>query len=154
MILLTAVAVLVTGVSSLAFMLEPPRTKSHGSTNLGVRHPAAALVDSVTPDVPQRTAPQAIDVQLNCTESRHEFDRSIAQVRLSGAPCATGKIHIVSSEIRNDANGFSATVFHPTDTSYTTDYITLSPGENRIRVFHQFNQGGHEERDYIIQRRQ
>ena len=104
---------------------------------------------------------QALDFILPC-EGNSKFAKNVVQVRLSGELCAlkpVGKARaklpkrdIASTEIRNEANGFSATVFYPKANAFTTDYMTLSPGTNRIRILHILKQGGRDEREYTIER--
>lgn len=95
---------------------------------------------------------QALDVTLDCAgkpESR--FENAINQIRLSGQICQPEQ-EILSSEIRNEANNTSATVFFPTASSYTTDYIALATGSNRIRILNILKSGAREEREFLVER--
>lgn len=95
---------------------------------------------------------QAIEVKIGCSGPQTgTFDDSVNQMRFSGKVCATGE-EISSSEIRNEANGTSATVFFPTPTSFTTDYVALAPGQNRIRILNFLKNGLKEERAFVVER--
>lgn len=160
MILLTLTAVVLTGFTSTYFLLQPPRSligqaKIEAAAS-SPRDPASVIAPIEHPigfgTTAPRAIPKAVDLDLACDTSKLVYDNSVAQIRLTGAPCSDAKAVFVSSEIRNEANGFSATVFHPTGSTFTTDYISLSPGLNHIRVLHQFVKGAREEREYIIER--
>ena len=155
--------VMVTGLGSLAmaFMLQPPKPlreakKAPLTPNALIVHDArspasveeSAKVAPLTLDALNHF--QAVDLTLPCKGvMRTHFKNSVMQVRLIGQPCRPGRT--VSSEILNTANSFSATVFYPNDRTFTTDYITLRTGTNRIRIVHQMDKGN-EEREYIIER--
>lgn len=154
----TGLAVLFTGLCSLYFLLQPPR--SLASTQLagqgsraesadGTRAPAAVKDGFSTEEsVPRH---QAVELNLPC-DGKTALDSNVAQVRLTGAPCENPKEEFASSSIKNEANGFSATVFHPTVRTFTTDYISLSPGLNAIKIQHVFKKGRKEDRTYVIER--
>lgn len=166
MILWTFAAVLVMGFGVAASVLNPPASVvlKHVKTQEQIQ---ASLVE--TPDrSPASQAPQfsalaiddkgqqAIDFTLPCDGALSRFASGVVQVRISGHLCdkpgARPARAISSSEIRNTTNGFSATVFFPKSDSFTTDYITLSPGKNQIRILHQLKAGGRVERDFVIER--
>ena len=155
--------VMVTGLGSIAmaFMLQPPKPL-RGTPKVPLT-PAALIVEDTRAPASvgenAKVAPlgldalnqfQAVDLTLPCKGvMRTHFKNSVTQVRLIGQTCRTGRT--VSSEILNTANSFSATVFYPTERTFTTDYITLRVGTNHIRIVHQMDKGS-EEREYIIER--
>lgn len=95
---------------------------------------------------------QAVDLTLQCKDAgKTSFAKGVAQVRLNGRACEPGA-EIASTEVRNDSNGFSATVFFPKPGKFLTDYITLAQGENKIRVLHVLKNGAREEHAYVIDR--
>jgi hypothetical protein len=164
MIIWTFVAVVVTGFAVAFSLLTPPSSVTLAKTKAVQqaalvepldRSPASVELEFSARPIDDQ-GQQALDFTLPC-EGKTKFAANVVQVRLSGSVC--GKVskksplrEIASSEISNAANGFSATVFYPNAKSFTTDYMTLVPGENRIRILHVFKQGGKETRDYIIER--
>ena len=101
------------------------------------------------------TLQQATDIELNCqTGKTHDgvlLASSIKQIRISGSSCVRGE-RIRSSEVINSANGFSATVFFPTPSTFTTDYISLHEGQNLIRITQIYSDGQRVSRVYVIGR--
>lgn len=78
------------------------------------------------------------NLEVQC-EKNPEQETTAAKVRLTGTLCGIGAgdaaSKLVSTQIVNHANRFSATVF--TDVSagkFSTDYIPLNAGRNSIRV--------------------
>lgn len=126
---------------------------------LNTRRPAAEQpapgVIAATSDRDDARHIQALDVTLDCdsknTKPEVHFENEANQLRISGKLCQPGE-EILSSEIRNEANNTTATVFFPTVASYTTDYIALAIGENRIRILNILKSGGREERELKIDR--
>lgn len=165
----TLVAVALTGVIVIASLLTPPssivleRKKlaqiSEPLVESADRSPASIETEFSATAIDEK-GQQALDFKLPC-EGSTKFSKSVVQVRLSGSLCETKKTtkvakaakrEIASTEIRNEANGFSATVFYPGKNQFTTDYMSLAPGANRIRILHVFKQGGKEEREFLIER--
>ena len=159
MIIWTLIAVLITGVGVFASVLQPPSTidrKRVVAHETKVELSAERSPSSVTPTYSALAiddkGSQAIDFTLPC-EGGGRFSKNVIQVRLSGRLCTKKKEMIETSEIRNVTNGFSATVFPGTQRdSFTTDYITLSSGENHIRIQHILKSGGKIDRDFVIVR--
>jgi hypothetical protein len=95
---------------------------------------------------------QAVDLTLKCAGAQsRQFANGVAQVRISGTPCHNNS-EFVSSEIYNEANATSATVFFPSSSRFITDYINLQPGSNNIHIIHTFKKGLTETRDFMITR--
>jgi hypothetical protein len=164
MILWTLVAVFAVGAGVIFSLLEPPRT-----LNIQYGAPVGPVAIVENPDrepasttssgkdaqfaavsLDGRGTRQAIDLNLPCT-GKSLFAPSVTQVRLIGSACG-GKLKIEKSDILNESNGFSATVFVTGTETFETDYISLSPGPNRIRIQHAFKSGEHEDREYLIER--
>ena len=111
---------------------------------------------------------QALELDVNCSDygpevQKKDVEAKYSHVRLTGNACLSAKSasrkskkrmekEIVSSEIRNDSNGFTATVFYPKSNKFTTDYIGLRAGLNKIHVAHIYNDGEREEHEYILRR--
>ncbi len=165
MMVWTFVAVVLTGVVVVSSLLSPPSTLVLERKKLALTEPLVETADRSPASVDSQFSAtaiddkgqQALDFTLPC-EGSTKFSKSVVQVRLSGSLCVkqTGRKsptrEIASTEIRNEANGFSATVFYPGKNRFTTDYMSLVPGTNRIRILHVFKQGGKEERDFLIER--
>lgn len=128
----------------------------------GQRQPAAAVPAHSVVSLDANDAFQAVDLSLSCKGPQYaSFTSGVTQVRLSGVLCLNDGVpvggqrsvqDIESSDIRNLSNGYSATVFHLERGGFTTDYISLKPGANRIRVAHTLKDGQTESREYIIKR--
>jgi hypothetical protein len=106
----------------------------------------------------EKTLRQAIEFDLLCPKKgakeepvTETLNSTVAQVRLTGSSCMKDR-EIASTEIKNEANGFSATVFATGPHSFTTDYISLVKGENKIRILHIFTKGGREEKQWVFKR--
>lgn len=149
------------GVLSATFLLEPPMTLKNGSHHSAAsearpNHRSPASIQKETfqgiGSAPSGSNGrfQAVEYELPCQDNETSFDESVAQVRLSGAPCVSGEI--VASEIKNLSNGFSATVFIRKPASFTTDYISLARGENKVSISHTFSNGSTETRAFVIRR--
>lgn len=144
-----------------AFMLQPPMPIGQNTGRIRDRQPASSIKDTPLPATPQAQAqiqaqrqsdvPQAIDLVVPCKGPVEKIlPTSIRQARLSGEVCATPSSKLESTEIINSANGYAATVFLSGPRSFTTDYISLRIGENRIRALHLYKTGEREEREYRL----
>ena len=89
---------------------------------------------------------QNIDIQCGSTE---ELQTSAIKVRLSGQLCKSPRslsnsdsAKLIKTQIYNDANKFSATVFADISSGkFSTDYIPLNTGKNPIHIEFEY-QGG------------
>ena len=110
---------------------------------------------------------QALEIEINCGDygpevQKKDVEAKFSHVRLTGNSCLSLKTtarrnlkkqsQIISSEIRNDSNGFTSTVFYPRSNQFTTDYIGLRTGLNKIHVAHTYSDGAREEHEYILHR--
>lgn len=151
MIIWTSVLVLGLGAVSFFVMVQPPRSltmKSAGAKKK-LRTPASAKELTALAVAPDKN--QVIDLQLECDQPAVEFPSTISQVRLIGKACGQFS-DFATTEIRNEANGYAATVFYPREGTFSSDYVTLSDGANKIRILHVFKRGGREERGLVINR--
>jgi hypothetical protein len=95
---------------------------------------------------------ETVDLKIPCGKiDKSTFAHSVIQARLTGLGCSS-ELDIESTEVRNETNNYSATVFHTNTHAYLTDYITLSQGDNKIRILHVYKNGSKEERSYTIVR--
>ena len=164
MILWTATLVVLVGFLSALTLLRPPPGFADAPEELVVqaeplapkgREPASinSAVKFDAMSLGGKENLQAVDLKIPCDGVQKTiFTQKVGQLRLKGDSCATENYLIKKSSIQNAANGFVATVFFPSQTSFTTDYISLANGINRIVIRHQFTNGKFEEREYIVER--
>lgn len=167
MILYTLTAVLVGGAGVVASVLTPPSSvvaRQQTVDRAALVQTAGRSPASAEPQFSSLTlddkGTQAVDFALPCEGAESRFSKNVVQVRLTGELCdvksnrsgRADKREIASSEIRNMTNGFSATVFYPKASSFTTDYMTLAPGQNHIKILHILKAGTRLERDFVIER--
>jgi len=168
MIIWTSVLVVVTGVFVVFTLLKPltpPEELAYSRAFLRIRKqalsktrrpfpvPARSPVDSdqrvpashTAGPVAWEISREAVEVHLDCRpDSEIRLSKDAKQLRLNGSVCKRNT-EITESEIRNESNGFSATVFKTAATSFTTDYISLQKGLNKIRILHYLKNGAREE---------
>jgi hypothetical protein len=154
---------------AMAPPVAPPKAQAQAETGEpdgATRSPASqspdALAYAAIPLDEKNTA-QAVDLTLPCPSASAKasgrpdptmnktFGAAVKQIRLTGQACGQKRTP-ASTEILNEANGFSATVFHPDDKSFTTDYISLAPGQNRIRILQISKEGHREETAFLVNR--
>jgi hypothetical protein len=159
-ILWTFTTVVLFGAIVVLTLAEPPpplqaklRRPSSVATESS-RHPAAALPSAMSYE-PETKTHESAELTLACEKTDATYGLSVTQVRISGASClpASSKREISSAELLNDANGFSATVFYPTPKSFTTDYIALKEGDNKIKLLITYSNGEREERTFNVARK-
>lgn len=162
MIIWTSGLVLLFGTIGAAFMLQPPSSyQIHASVGPAKSGRAPSSVSHSTAFVvkPERILSQAVDLTIPCPANKLEtkqeeksvVEAGVKQVRISGPSCVKGD-ELASTEVLNSANGFSATVFYPNAKSFTTDYISLAKGINRIRILHIYKKGARIEREFSVER--
>ncbi len=164
LIIWTFVLVIGLGLLSVFLLLQAPTSlpdKSRGATQLyrnqnsPSRDPASIADGKKTVDarLPRKDTPHANnEVFLPCQRPENNpitvFDK---QIKITGAICHPGP-DFPSLEIRNKTNGVTATVFIQDGKSFTTDYISLNSGENKIHISHLFKQGTREEHEITLLR--
>jgi hypothetical protein len=153
----TLVAVVVLGVAAVLSLLQPPQglqlVASRGATSRSIASisPTATRVEpnfskSLTAEL------QTMDIKATCQPDESvQIAGSIRQIRMSGTTCQS-KTKALTTVITNVSNGFVATVFHPSAKSFTTDYVTLAKGTNRILVREELKPGQFHEREITITR--
>lgn len=81
-------------------------------------------------------------IQFDCSRASYNLG-NISQVRIKGRLCgqkSAAKLH--NSDIRNLATGLNATVFFAKENDqFTTDFIQLKKGENKIAIDHTLDDG-------------
>ncbi|MFZ9594942.1 MAG: hypothetical protein ACO3A2_02570 [Bdellovibrionia bacterium] len=94
--------------------------------------------------LPASTPSAYFDLELDCNKIKTEQTRA-SKIRITGTICALNsqqKIETSSPQIsiKNSTNEDTATVFQmETTDKFSTDYISLSDGENRIQMKFQFD---------------
>ena len=91
-------------------------------------------------------------LDMDCTaKSFHVI--SAQQVRLRGSLCqkTTKDAKVIFSKITNSTNGANATIFFTEGVKFTTDYIQLDKGVNKIALEYRLNNGSHIESSLEIQ---
>lgn len=176
MITWTFVLVVVMGIFVVVSMLKPPTPMdelSHSRAYLRAQKQrlakerllAAQTMTLASSDAEQRIPAsfptghstraqnrEALDYRIDCQiENEVHVKKEVKQIRLQGTVCKPND-EILSSEIRNETNGFSATVFKTSPHAYSTDYISLQNGKNRIRVLHYLKSGGRDELEVVTYR--
>jgi hypothetical protein len=168
MILWTATLVVAVGLVGALTMLRPPPGYSPASADesLVTKQPLVVVTptgrDPASVNTAVQLSPislggkenlQAVDLTIPCDGVQKTiFTQRVKQLRLKGNSCLSNEKKLKRSDIQNAANGYSATVFFPTHTTFTTDYISLENGLNRIVIKHQYANGNVEEREYVVER--
>jgi hypothetical protein len=109
-------------------------SSSNGTTE-DQRQPASSHIQSESLDY-------LVDVQLDCAANKTlTVAKDVRQVRLRIADCRADSRALETFYIRNETNGFEATIFKIPDArkpaamdQISTDYISLETGENKIRI--------------------
>lgn len=133
---------------TLALFLSRP---SHGPIANDVeaeRAPASLSMTTQPVRASVRSAPTMAQLDLSCLKNSKESLVTLSkQVRLNGEDCENGTVK-KDYAIKNETNGYSATVFSSKGRNFTTDYIELEPGENKI-AFKLTSKDG-EQKDYRV----
>jgi len=84
--------------------------------------------------------------EVDCAE-KVKMERTTTKLRLAGPLCGVESpaesSTLMEATITNQANQFKATVFPDVNTGrYSTDYIPLNTGENKIQVEFRYKSGG------------
>jgi hypothetical protein len=140
------------GLCSTAFLLAdpPPADPSNidydsATTSIFAQNSRALLSNKLLSRDPSSVAPQTEQkietvFDFNCSDS-NIFDTSLPRFRVKGNSCvdelSKGEV-VNATQILNQSNGYVATVFHRTPESFTTDYINLSEGTNKIKFVFEF----------------
>ncbi len=150
--LMTGIVVLTGGLVALSLLATNPKEETSSSLTAMARAPASlvgmALATTKTPNVLlERTSV----VEFDCAPPESAtVTLETKQVRIRGKLC--GAAEVITTEILNLTNGFTATVFTPTKDSFTSDYIHLADGANRLRVTYVMASGERLEREFGVKR--
>lgn len=82
-----------------------------------------------------KTVNQVVTAQVDCQSQNQTIETESPRMRLYASGCGElTDVMSLTSSIRNETNGFVATIFRPKDQLFTTDFINLNEGENRIVI--------------------
>jgi hypothetical protein len=90
-------------------------------------------------------------IEINCGRKlAQEMRVNSPWAQIKGRYCKPSKSKLV--EIKNESNGFTASVFDMGENHYKTDLIQLSAGSNEIRIRSHLPDGSTEEQTVTIDR--
>ncbi len=128
-----------------------------------------AVLQPSTKDRAPASTQAAAHLEIRCEEEL-ALETTATKVRLNGPLCggakAGGAVHlrepassdpsrVLKTTIVNQTNQFTATTFPDSHTrSFSTDYIPLDPGTNRLRVDYLFQDGLSVTQEIVITRNQ
>lgn len=116
--------------------------------NLGFRQPANLDPGYKAVEV----KPEVGVVEVDCVRDSYEVPR-VSQVQIRGFGCQLNPDDkVLETLIRNETNGFTATVFPSEQTKFLTDYIQVFEGTNHILVRQKLLSGEIRERRISITR--
>jgi hypothetical protein len=123
----TLMLVLLLGGITVFSVIEPPPGLVAHPLNEGIRGPASISSNNIP--LASAATVSSNEFILPCSLKEQKLSGYSDQVRIQGDTCKE-KL----TRITNKTNGFVATIFATTSTHFTTDYISLQPGENKIEV--------------------
>jgi hypothetical protein len=137
------------GVAVVFFLVEPPTSIKRTTASANGRVPAS-LVEDTSVAEPDMTVPRVADVTMGCEQSEEKtVEANVHQARIHGEVCLP-KVQNLS--LVNSANGFSATIFNSDEKHFTTDYITLVNGGNKLILQLQLMNGSVQTRELHLLR--
>lgn len=129
-------AVGILGLISTAMLLNDPPSSSEMETVPAIFEMNSAKLSQVAQrniaSAEGSDSPNPTLIELKCQEENQNIETSQMRLRLKGESCLSEKS--TSTRVKNNSNGYIATVFHKPDFSFTTDYINLSEGKNEIDI--------------------
>lgn len=141
------------GVGFSIAQLRPKSSLDVASSLTKKRRPASVVAVSsgrITNEdvVPVRMA--ALDLECIKSGLRPDTESTAKQIRLKGKLCEGKKLS--ETIIQNRTNGFMATVFI-TQSNFTSDYLYLASGPNRIHMTHTAEDGEKTVSELVIVRK-
>jgi hypothetical protein len=131
------------GLTSTAFLLSDPPIAD--SANFDYDNGSPSLFEKNSNIISQRglASVGAIEQKLDsvfdfdCNNLQQTFATAKPRFRLKGTGCGntpTSNESDSATQVQNESNGYVGTVFHRTPGAFTTDFINLSEGENKIKI--------------------
>lgn len=159
---------LLLGLAAAGFLLQPPSKFSSPAPSASETFSSSSAQGErgFSSQAPATRAPQSAgataafarattaEIRVSCGgPSAARVPASVREARLAGSFCTqNGATVPPRSDIRNAANGFSATAFYPSPRQFMTDYISLSPGANKILITHSWENGPVEKAEFLVER--
>jgi hypothetical protein len=146
---LSGAVVLTGGLVALTLLATNPKEPSAASIGAIARAPASLVTMALNTEqtvapLLERTSTLVFDCQPPVSAI---VTQDTKQIRLSGKLCATE-----SAEVTNMTNGYTATIFKSTPDRFTSDYIHLAEGNNRLRITYLNGDGQHESKEFQLSR--
>lgn len=121
-------------LASIIFIVGTPAFFTLFQRSSDLSSLSQAVPSTRVPASDSRSAQQSPDaslVNLDCGQRLQNTSTESSHLRLAGTLCDPKS---GSYQIRNETNGYTATVIQTPDAHFTTDFIELSPGLNVISV--------------------
>lgn len=136
-------------VTTLSLLDEPSRTMGPDFISLAS---TAGRGPASVPDVSVTLAEQKpfiSTVDLGC-DAREELKTTSEHIRLKSFNCKNLDSKPEGTTVKNESNGFKATVFYQDNKGFTTDYLALVKGENRILIESKKSDGSIHSREVLV----
>lgn len=154
--LLTGLVMLTTGLVAISLLSLNPQNSEDRLVQLA-RAPASlvsmALNANAEPQVNQleHTAQIHFDCQIP-TETKVEPE--VRHLRIEGSLCwlEKGQDQVSSLQIQNSTNGYTATIFQPGPSLFTSDFIHLESGRNRLVMSYKGKSGLLQQKEFWVVR--
>lgn len=151
---LTATVVIVLGVAVVVSLVTPPANTTWAAAaklSAPARAPAMATIDPPGNIVDQSLL-QTTEAEIPC-QGQIDISSAVKQVRLKGKLCGAAKTAIKKSEVYNPTNGYTGMVFQLAQAAFTTDYVALARGENKVQIIITLEDGAIDRREITINRK-
>lgn len=115
-------------VTTLTLLEEPSKTLQPTFATSTVRGPASVSTGKVSSSL----KPYMSSIEVGC-DSNSEVKTISEYVRIKSQSCG---LNLAENNmvVKNETNGFSATIFHQRGETFTTDYVALVQGQNKILI--------------------
>lgn len=123
----TAVLVVLLGVQTFFSLVEKPEAEVFRPVALETtasRNPASVVTSVASL---QQTVGASQVFEWDCGQTTQSIAVTGSQLRIKGGKCQ-------NVEVKNSTNGFTASVFQTSKEEFTTDFIDLAEGDNKIQI--------------------
>lgn len=115
-------------VTTLTLIEEPSRTLQPVASSIAGGRSIASLGSAVGATLANK--PFMVTFEAKC-ENSGLYKTASEHARIKGSNCG---FDTELTSVKNSANGYAATVFHQGGETFTTDYMSLAFGENKILI--------------------